>query len=531
MGYSIGAGNDAATCTTGCRSRAQPRRQADRQADGNGEERADRRRDEDTSQGDAGRADDGLPLFDAHLQQHLDDPVHPPQHRDAEQAKHHERTGRPDQLVLRADRLGRRIRGVRLRLDARGGRRGRRSRTLGRPIGSKSTQAFEKHEKPRAPQKIEEPGRIVAFAGSLFGAEFLGPNDDRPPQKLVEADDHQRHRQDRPELRGDISLVGRTLHVRADARQSKRFLFQLESFARIEEEPPSRHAHHAVPDEPQCGKGELQLRESIEPREAIDRRHLALFQRDRHQRVVEAEGHVPRLTREDEQDRRNLEADVVRRKQRAEQQQNARHERKHRNRLQNVEHRQQHRRGPLVFRGPVAVDEREPQRQAVSRQPAAQRVERVARQRPGRQVDRFRRFMRGRRVLAKIDQSDEEAEDADGEQQIDPARTPDAHEDRGASAPKSTARQRIGDGSLLRRRLPAWRWASRGNAALYTGRRDRFSRDPGHKQDEISARTAIPYDCERTADSNTMDCKGSAIRVVPNRGRPCDFCTRRSWPG
>ena len=90
------------------------------------------------------------------------------------------------------------------------------------------------------------------------------------------------------------------------------------------------------------------------PGETVDGGRLLMSLRHRLQRVIEAEGHVPRLAGEDHDHGRQLEADVGPRKERHQGEDESRHETEHRDALQDVEQRDQHRSRPDGRWRPIA---------------------------------------------------------------------------------------------------------------------------------------------------------------------------------
>ena len=220
-------------------------------------------------------------------------------------------------------------------------------------------EAAQRAHQTRAAQEIEKPRGHQDLLAAFFDPKLLRPDDDGPPQQLVQHRDHRRHRDDGQEHRVGATLFYRHAHVRADAGQPEVALTQLERLVDHQKEPTARHAQHAVPHEPQGRERQLDLPQSLPPREAIDGGGLAQVGRNRAQRVDETEGHVPCLSREDHDDRGELETDVAARKQRDEGEDKAGHEPEDRDALQDVEQREQHASGDAIPGGPITVDQRE----------------------------------------------------------------------------------------------------------------------------------------------------------------------------
>ena len=97
-----------------------------------------------------------------------------------------------------------------------------------------------------------------------------------------------------------------------------------------------------------------------------------------------------------------------------------RHEAEHGNALQNVEQRDEDALGGAIFGGPIAVHQREQERDGVGEQAAREREERVAGQGPGGEIDFDGGAMHAGPFAAQIDQSEEQSRQCDDDQQIGP---------------------------------------------------------------------------------------------------------------
>ena len=154
-----------------------------------------------------------------------------------------------------------------------------------------------------------------------------------------------------------------------------------------QEKPPPRHREHAVPHEPLRGSGQLETPEGAGGSPPRHSGRVAQRLGEALERVIEGEGEVPRLGREDHEDRGELEPDVPGREQGHEAQYEAGQEAEHGNALQDVEQRQQQPfRDARLRRRPA-----EPEREHVGDQQrdhtAREGEERVLRERDGAQVD------------------------------------------------------------------------------------------------------------------------------------------------
>ncbi len=298
-----------------------------------------------------------------------------------------------------------------------------RSRSLARRLaefgqlrpggGDQATQA-------RLHQPIQEPrGGHVARA-TFLDPELLSPGDERTPQELVEGHHHHHHRHHRPDLRGDVALIGRDAHVGAEAGQAEILVAELERLAERQEEPAAGHAHHAVPHQTEGRERQLDRTHLLPAAEAEDARGLALLVRHGLQRAVEAEGHVPGLAGEDHDHRGELQAGVAVREQRDQRDHQPGHETEHRDALQDVEHRHEDALGAPVLRRPVAVGEREEQRDQVGEQPAHQRLEGVPGQHPWREIDLDLGTHHAVPLAGDMEDAVEEPADACDQQQVGP---------------------------------------------------------------------------------------------------------------
>src|SRR5580700_3452355 len=133
-------------------------------------------------------------------------------------------------------------------------------------------------------------------------------------------------------------------------------------FARGEKEPTASEADHRVPHEPDRGRRDVELNETLPSRKAIQRGRFLQFVRNRLQRLVERKRHVPCLAREYREYGRELEAEETAVKQRDEGRDDDGEIAEHRYGLQDVEQWDEDSLGAFTARREVAVDEREERR-------------------------------------------------------------------------------------------------------------------------------------------------------------------------
>ena len=136
----------------------------------------------------------------------------------------------------------------------------------------------------------------------LLELELFRPRDHRPPDQLIHQDNRGDHEPQAPQDRARVACVSSGLQVGSQTGQPKVAIAEHEHLARDQEEPAACHGHHRIPNEAYGGVGHLQLHESLPPAPAIELGHFLHFTRDVFQRRVEAEGHVPRLPRKNQQD-------------------------------------------------------------------------------------------------------------------------------------------------------------------------------------------------------------------------------------
>ena len=120
--------------------------------------------------------------------------------------------------------------------------------------------------------------------------------------------------------------------------------------------------------------------EALPRGEAVDLRGLAQLARNAADGGVEAEGHVPDLAGEDEQDGAHLDAELTRRQERDHHQHDARQKAEHRNRLQDVQHGDHERFDARMICGVVAIADGEDEAEQIGNADADERVEGVERQ-------------------------------------------------------------------------------------------------------------------------------------------------------
>jgi len=191
--------------------------------------------------------------------------------------------------------------------------------------------------------------------------------------------------------------------------------------ARGEEEPAAAEAHHRVPDKANRSGRDLELHEALPGREAVGGRRFDEVLRQRAQRLVEREGHVPRLTREDREDRRGLQAEQTAVEERDEAGDGDRQKAEDGDRLQDVEQRDQQALCVTVTRRGIAVRQREDERRGERDEHAQRRARRVVRQMARVEIDareRLRRRERDERASSDFRDQREEAERSEDDREV-----------------------------------------------------------------------------------------------------------------
>ncbi|VWB86691.1 hypothetical protein BDO18943_04118 [Burkholderia dolosa] len=266
---------------------------------------------------------------------------------------------------------------------------------------------------PRAAHEVEQPRFRRVARTRVLHPEFVGPCDERAEQQLVVGQNHDRHREDHPADRAEVAVGDRLRKIRADARQRDGPIADRDRLRRDDEEPAARHRHHHVPDQPRHRERYFELPEALPRRQMEPARHFVEIARHRTQRLIEAERHVPRLAREDREDRRELRAEHAARKQREEERDRKRDIAEHRHRLQDVEDRHQHHPRAPAFCGERAVDERERERCDHRGQHPQRRAQRIFGQirRIERDLLRLQRADRRHRLMKTDDRHRKHADD------------------------------------------------------------------------------------------------------------------------
>jgi hypothetical protein len=156
----------------------------------------------------------------------------------------------------------------------------------------------------------------MRFTGAfhLLEFEFIGPDNYGPPDQLIQQHDDGDHGRKAPQDGARIAMAGGRLQKGAQAGQTKVPRTEHEHFASHQKKPSAGNGHHGVPNEANGGKGQVELDKALPSAEAVDDGGFAQFARLGFERGVKAEGDVPDLPGEDQQDGAQLNANLAVRK-------------------------------------------------------------------------------------------------------------------------------------------------------------------------------------------------------------------------
>src|SRR6266403_1695020 len=156
-----------------------------------------------------------------------------------------------------------------------------------------------------------------------------------------------------------------------------------EHLACHKKKPAAGDGHHGIPDQADGGKGKVELGEALPAAETIDDRGFVEFARNGFERGIKTEGDVPDLTRKDEQDGAELDAELAVRKDRDHGEHDARQEAEHGDGLENIQQRNHDDSGAPGAGSDVAVSESKDQAQCISNADARERIQSVKREGAG----------------------------------------------------------------------------------------------------------------------------------------------------
>ena len=161
-------------------------------------------------------------------------------------------------------------------------------------------------------QEVQERGANVSGTLDLLKLELVAPDDDRPPDELVGGDDDGDHDEQAPGHGGLVAGAGCRLQERSQAGETKVARAEDEHLTGHEEKPAAGDRNHGIPDKSDGGVRQFELQETLQRGKLVDGCRLGEFARDRLNRRVEGEGHVPHLASKDQDDGTHLDADLAR---------------------------------------------------------------------------------------------------------------------------------------------------------------------------------------------------------------------------
>ena len=166
-------------------------------------------------------------------------------------------------------------------------------------------------EQAGAAQQFEDRRSDAVGGLDLLEFELVAPGDERTPDELIGGDDDQDHDDEAGDQGADVAGVGGGLEVAAQAGQLEVAVAHGEHLAGDEGEPAAGDGDDGVPDQADGGVGHFKLPEALPGGVAVDARGFEHLAGDALERGVEAEGEIPDLAGEDEQDDAHLDAELV----------------------------------------------------------------------------------------------------------------------------------------------------------------------------------------------------------------------------
>ena len=127
-------------------------------------------------------------------------------------------------------------------------------------------------EQPRAPQQVEHPRASAPRRLRLLDLELLRPGQRRPPDELVDGDDHDDHGDHGAAMARTSPRSIATLMYAPMPGQAEVAVAERERLGHGQEEPAAGHRHHRVPHQPDHRRRHLERAEALPPAEAVDAR-------------------------------------------------------------------------------------------------------------------------------------------------------------------------------------------------------------------------------------------------------------------
>ncbi len=168
-------------------------------------------------------------------------------------------------------------------------------REIFQPLAQGSQMAPSHFRQVRTRDQVKKPGPRRLLALHRLDLKSVSPSQQGTPDELIQRDDHRRQCTEAGSDGAQASPIGRDLEIGAEAREAKIARAHVKYFGRHQKEPASGPAHHAVPNEGQARKREVQR---FHPEEGIEPEDCCRFTQltgNGLQRLVKAESQVPNL--------------------------------------------------------------------------------------------------------------------------------------------------------------------------------------------------------------------------------------------
>ena len=215
----------------------------------------------------------------------------------------------------------------------------------------------------------------------LLELELLAPSDERSPDQLIGGNHDKNDCGDSTDQCTHVAGVSRRLDIAAQAGKLEVGAVERKHLAGHQRKPAVGDGDDGVPHQADRRVGHFELPETLPRRIAINARGLDHLARYAFHRRVKAEGEIPYLAGEDEENDAHLDAKLMMRNQRNHRQQHRRQKAENRNGLQDVQNRDHPCLNACIVCCDIAVANRKDQAEKVCDRDARHRVQSVERQR------------------------------------------------------------------------------------------------------------------------------------------------------
>src|SRR5215469_4555478 len=128
---------------------------------------------------------------------------------------------------------------------------------------------------------MKQSGLRGCGAFDLLKLEFVGPLNDRAPDKLIQQNDNGNHGRNAPKNRARVPVAGSCLKKRAESRQAEVAIAQDKHFASHQEKPAARYGDHGIPHESNGGERKVQFTKALPSAEAVNDSRFVEIARNR----------------------------------------------------------------------------------------------------------------------------------------------------------------------------------------------------------------------------------------------------------